>query len=208
MISVLLVDDEPLMRSGLTLILESAEDIRVVAEADNGQQALAAINDHQPDVILLDVRMPVMDGLSALAHIQQFENPPAVVMLTATETDATILASLHGGAMGFLLKSTPPPALIAAVHSAAAGQPVLSQKVVGNLLDLHTSRPDLRFEALRARERDIARLISAGLTNDQICGTLFLSLSTVKTHISRMMDKLECTNRVHIAVAAIDAGRH
>lgn len=207
MISVLIVDDEPLLRAGITLIIESDPNIRVKAEAEHGREALEQLSKLHIDVVLLDIRMPVMDGLETLKAINAQTSPPAVVMLTATETDESIVTSLSLGALGFLLKTTPPAALIASIHSAASSQPVLSHEVISNLLELHHVPYPAAVESLSPRELDITRLIAQGLTNEEICQELFLSLSTVKTHVGRIMNKLKVGNRVQIAVTYVDATR-
>ncbi|BAU96836.1 LuxR family transcriptional regulator [Corynebacterium suranareeae] len=207
MISVLIVDDEPLMRAGITLIVESDPTIKVTAEAENGREALEQLTIHNIDVVLLDIRMPVMDGLETLKTISEEVSPPAVIMLTATETDESIVTSLSLGALGFLLKTTPPAALISSIHSAATSQPVLSQEVISNLLELHHVPQPTALDSLSPREHDITRLIARGLTNEEICHQLFLSLSTVKTHIGRIMNKLKVSNRVQIAVTYVNSTR-
>lgn len=216
---VIVVDDEELMRSGLRLILDGARDIEVVGEASNGRDAIPLIQRQQPDVVLMDIRMPVMDGIRAVKTLhsaQPADRRTPVIMLTAFDTDEFILSALRAGAIGFLLKTTNPEALVAAVRTAASGQQILSPQVVQRLVstdrelespqhraDVSVVAPGLRD--LSQRETEIAELVAAGLGNAEIAAELFISPTTVKTHIKHIMAKLDATNRIHIAIAVLES---
>lgn len=203
-IRVGIADDEDLMRHGLRMLLESCADLTFVGEASNGREALSLARNC--DVLLLDLRMPVMDGLEALQRIKNTAKAPEVLILTAFDSQSNVLAALQNGAIGFLLKTTPPRQLIAAVQAAYAGQSLLSPSVLADLLATAQPKPsDPRFETLSAREEEIAKLVATGLTNQEISAQLFLSMSTVKTHIARVMEKLDCTNRVQVAIKVLEA---
>lgn len=212
---VVLVDDEDLVRSGLRLLLSHAPDIEVVAEASNGRDAVATVLDSQPDVVLMDIRMPVMDGIAAVEKILSVHAVP-IIMLTAFDTDSFILRALRAGAAGFLLKSTPPESLMAAVRAAAAGQPLLSPGVVDKLVsmqgpaldDAHSHRTRTartRLSTLSSREREIAGLVAQGLNNQDIADQLVVSMATVKSHMQHILKKIGGTSRVHIAIMVLEA---
>ena len=210
---VVLVDDEELVRSGLRLLLSNAPDIEVVAEASNGRDAVATVLDAQPDVVLMDIRMPVMDGIEATAQLHSLAGARdiPVVMLTAFDTDEFILHALRAGAVGFLLKTTAPEALVASVRAAAQGQQQLSPKVLENLVGLAATPPQPEQEMIQPsglaelseRENEIAQLVAQGLSNAEIAEQLFISLTTVKTHMKHILAKIDGTNRVHIAIAVL-----
>jgi len=210
---VVLVDDEELVRSGLRLLLSNAPDIEVVAEASNGWDAVATVLDAQPDVVLMDIRMPVMDGIEATAQLHSLAGARdiPVVMLTAFDTDEFILHALRAGAVGFLLKTTAPEALVASVRAAAQGQQQLSPKVLENLVGLAATPPQPEQEMIQPsglaelseRENEIAQLVAQGLSNAEIAEQLFISLTTVKTHMKHILAKIDGTNRVHIAIAVL-----
>jgi DNA-binding NarL/FixJ family response regulator len=214
MISVLLVDDEALVRAGLRMLLETAEDLTVVGEADNGHAALQAVREHRPDVVLMDVRMPRLDGLAATAALLREAKPPAVVVLTTFDTDDAVFQALESGATGFLLKDTPPTELIRAVRLAAAGDSMLSPTVTRRLIERvavedrsYRRRTALeRLDVLTERERHVLVQIGLGHANGQIAANLHLSEATVKTHITHLFTKLAVTNRVQLAIAAFRAG--
>ncbi|MFB9776196.1 response regulator [Brevibacterium otitidis] len=207
MIRVAVVDDEPLVRSGLRLILSSAADIEVVAEAATGAEAVAGWADWQADVVLMDIRMPGLDGVTATAQITAEPAAPQILVLTAFDTDDYILDALAAGATGFLLKDTPPAELTAAVRSAAAGTRAVSPAVLTSLLEL-AGRSRARTDPLAGlseREREIAEAVADGLSNAEICQRLFLSLSTVKTYLGRIFDKLGVTSRVQLAILVLES---
>jgi DNA-binding NarL/FixJ family response regulator len=214
MITVLLVDDEALVRAGLRMILETTDDLAVVGEADDGRAALDAVARHRPDVVLMDVRMPGLDGLSATAAIRARTEPPSVVVLTTFDTDDAVFRALEVGATGFLLKDTPPDDLLRAVRLAASGDAMLSPGVTRRVIDRFTAedRSQRRretlagLEGLTEREREVLIQIGLGHANSEIAKRLHMSEATVKSHVSHIFDKLAVTNRVQIAIAAFRAG--
>ncbi len=214
MISVLLVDDEALVRAGLRMLLETADDLRVVGEAGDGRAALDAVRRDRPDVVLMDIRMPRMDGLVATAALRSAEHPPAVVVLTTFDTDEAVFRALESGATGFLLKDTPPTELLRAVRLAAAGDAMLSPTVTRRLIDRFTVEDRTRqrraaldrLDGLTEREREVLVEIGLGHTNGEIAAHLYMSEATVKTHVTHLFDKLSATNRVQLAIAAFRAG--
>lgn len=214
MIRVLVADDEALVRTGLRMILQSVDDIAVVAEAQTGAEAVAAAARHHPHVALIDVRMPHMDGVAALRHISQSPQPAKVVMLTTFDRDEYVYATLHAGAAGFLLKDTAPRDLIAAVRSVARGNAILSPSVTRRVLDAFTAGPTAanqhlaqqRLATLTEREKCVAEAVARGLSNVEIARALGMTQTTVKAHVSRSLTKLGLTNRVQIALLVRDAG--
>ncbi|MFF0093263.1 response regulator [Streptomyces canus] len=212
MIRVLIADDEALMRAGIRLILENAEDIEVVAEAGNGREAAAACRAQDIDVALLDIQMPTRDGIAAAEDIARLSPRTCVVMLTAFGEEASVTRALRAGASGFLLKDTGPAELIHAVQLAARGEPVLAPRITRQLLERHvrsgrdTEAALRRTEELTPAERDVLRLLGTGLSNAEIADQLYLSAGTVKAHISRILTRTGCANRVQAAVLAHDAG--
>lgn len=243
-IRVFLVDDEVLMRAGLRLILDGAENITVVGEAGNGHEALQQVQALQPDVVLMDIRMPGADGIEGCRGVRALEQPPQVLMLTAFDTDAFILDALESGAVGFLLKDTPPRQLVQAVQDAAAGTSSVSPSVLSRLIAVataHGRRPGVEapgagepgsaaapsalaalatpestttnapagpnpLDVLSDREREIADAVARGLTNTEIAEEMFLSITTVKTHVARIFTKLDVTNRVQVAIIVLEHG--
>ena len=221
MIRVLLVDDDPLVRSGLRLMLSGADDIEVVAEAADGGEALALVDEHAPDLVLMDIRMPGVDGLEATERLRARPGAPAVVMLTTFKDDEQVLGALRAGAAGFLLKHTPPAEIVAAVRRVKAGEPVLSPAVTEQLIARVTQgddgtgtgprRPEtaearIRLDRLGEREREVAVAVAQGRTNAEIAAELYMSVATVKAHVSHILTKLEHTNRVQIALTVHYAG--
>lgn len=212
-VSILLVDDEALVRSGLRLLLDGADGLNVVGEAANGVEALAAAERLDPDVILMDVRMPVMGGLEATTTLLQRQPEAKILILTTFDHDATVLESLRIGAVGFLLKDTEPADLIASVHQAARGRmplsPTITRRLVGaatrTLGDTRRQRAAAALSTLTDRERNIALAVAQGDTNAEIAERLFISLGTVKTHLAAVMMKLGATNRVQVALRCYEA---
>ncbi|MEV2191338.1 response regulator transcription factor [Streptomyces phaeochromogenes] len=212
MIRVLVADDEALMRVGIRLILENADDIEVVAEAGDGLEAAAACRTQDIDVALLDIQMPTRDGIAAAEDIARLSPRTCVVMLTAFGEEASVTRALRAGASGFLLKDTGPAELIRAVQLAAKGEPVLAPRITRQLLERHvrsgrdTEAALRRTGELTPAERDVLRLLGTGLSNAEISDQLYMSAGTVKAHISRILTRTGCANRVQAAVLAHDAG--
>ncbi|MFD9408060.1 response regulator [Streptomyces sp. NPDC059989] len=218
MIRVVVVDDEALVRSGFGLILGAADDIEVVATASGGD-ALDTVREHGPDVVLLDIRMPDVDGLTVLAQLRALPAPPVVAMLTTFDTDEYVLTALHSGAAGFLLKDTEPDQLPQLVRTLAAGGVVMSSKASRSLLRTHPAaglaavdEEAARVERLSDRERDVLVLLAEGLSNADIGIRLHLGTGTVKDHVSAILTKLRVAGRVQAALLAqraglLDAGR-
>jgi len=213
-IRVLVVDDDALVRSGLVLILGGAPDIEVVGQAVNGRDGISAAREHRPDVVLMDIRMPLLDGLEATEQIGAWADPPKVIVLTTFDADDYVARALGAGASGFLLKDTPPAGIIDAIRKVADGDPMLSPSVTTMLIAQLTagSAPDRtraargRLERLTQREHEVAVAVGDGLSNAEIAARLYLSVPTVKAHIGRLFTKLEVTNRVQIAICVHDAG--
>jgi DNA-binding NarL/FixJ family response regulator len=213
-IRVLIVDDDALVRAGLVMILGGASDIAVVAEASDGRDGIRAAREHRPDVVLMDIRMPQLDGLQATETIGSWSDPPKVIVLTTFDSDDYVAAALGAGASGFLLKDTAPAAIIDAIRKVSDGDPILSPSVTATLIARLTTgaRPDRvraaqeRLAGLTDRERDVAVAVGSGLSNAEIAARLYLSVPTVKAHISHLFTKLEVTNRVQVAICVHDAG--
>jgi DNA-binding NarL/FixJ family response regulator len=212
-IRVLLVDDEQLVRSGLRMILQSSSDIEVVAEAADGAQAVEQVRLHRPDVVLMDIRMPTMDGLAATRQVTALPGPPKVIVLTTFELDEYVHTALQHGAVGFLLKDTPPRDLLQAVRTVAAGNAMLSPTVTRRLLAEFATRGGAQavaarkqLDVLTGREREVVVAVAQGLSNAEIGKRLFMSEATVKAHVSRVLAKLGMSNRVQAAILAHDAG--
>jgi DNA-binding NarL/FixJ family response regulator len=211
-IRVVVADDEPLVRAGLRMVLRPATDIEVVAEAGDGREALDTIAVHRPDVALIDVRMPGMDGLAVLRELKHRNLAVAAVMLTTFDLDDYIHTALAEGAVGFLLKDTPPRKLAEAVRAAAAGEAMLSPSVTRRLVDAYVRQPPAaaraashRLSTLTARERNVAAELAQGRSNAQIARALAITETSVKAHVSRILTKLGLENRVQIALLVRDA---
>jgi DNA-binding NarL/FixJ family response regulator len=213
-IRVLIADDDALVRSALAMMLAGTEDIRVVAEVADGSEVASAVDAFQPDVVLMDIRMPRMDGLAATELVRAREDAPQVIVLTTFDADDLVLRALRAGASGFLLKDTPPRDILNAVRLVAAGEAMLSPAVTRRLLAHFTEGgPDARravscglLERLTDREREVAVAVAQGKSNAEIAADLYMSVATVKAHVSRLLTKLELNNRVQIALLAHDAG--
>jgi DNA-binding NarL/FixJ family response regulator len=213
MIRIVLVDDEQLVRSGLRMILESAGDIEIVGEAADGGGAVEQVRRHRPDAVLMDIRMPAMDGLTATRENTALPDPPRIIKLTTFELDEYVHAALEHGAVGFLLKDTPPRDLIQAVHTVAEGNAMLAPTVTRRLIAEFAARSSAqavaarkRLEALTEREREVVVAVAQGLSNAEIGKRLFMSEATVKAHVSRVLAKLGMANRVQAAILVHDAG--
>lgn len=216
-IRVVIVDDDALVRGGLSMLLGGAAGIEVVGEAADGSEVLAAIDRHRPDVLLLDLRMPKVDGIAALGLLRRQPQPPAVVVLTTFDTDDHLLQALRSGAAGFLVKDTPPADIVRAIELVAAGESMLSPTVTRKLIDRLASDDDgadARHRAAREqlseltdRDREIALAVAEGKANAAIAAELHLSVATVKSHVSAVLSKLALDNRVQIALLVQDARR-
>jgi DNA-binding NarL/FixJ family response regulator len=214
MTRLLIVDDEALVRAGLKMILESDDELEVVAEAGDGADAAAMVKEHRPDVVLMDIRMPRLDGLAATREVQALPDPPKIVVLTTFDLDDYVFRALQAGASGFLLKDTPPRELVQAIKVVAAGDAMLSPAVTRRLIghfagDLRADRKrsaQERISKLTEREREVLVEVGRGLQNADIGRKLFMSEATVKAHVSRALVKLDATNRVQVAILAYEAG--
>ena len=213
-IRILLVDDDPLVRSGLALILGGTPDLDVVGQAGDGSEAIRMLPELSPDVVLMDIRMPVLDGVEATRFLKARKSCPRILVLTTFGADEHVVAALSAGADGFLLKDTPPADIVEAVRRVAAGEPTVSPAVLSTMIGrIRDGEPDddarvaiERLAQLTEREREIACAVGRGLSNAEIAAELFLSVPTVKAHIGRIFTKLGVENRVQIAIVVHDAG--
>jgi DNA-binding NarL/FixJ family response regulator len=214
-IRVLLVDDQALVRTGFRMILDETPDLTVVGEAADGAEALALARSTRPDVVLMDVRMPGMDGIQTTRHLRDGAgpgDPPRVIILTTFDLDEYVFAGLQAGASGFLLKDTLAADLLAAVRVVAAGQAVAAPTVTRRLIEHFVKagpahrRDDARLEVLTLREREVLTLIARGLSNREIAETLVLSEGTVKTHINRILAKLGLRDRIQAVILGYQTG--
>ncbi len=212
-IRVLIVDDDPLVRSALNLMLGGQPDLAVVAEAGDGREGLTAVREHSPDVVLMDIRMPHLDGLEATRILHQQPNPPRVIALTTFDADEYVVAAVAAGADGFLVKDTQPAEIVAAIRRVVAGDPMLSPTATASLIRQvrsessdRQSEAKERLERLTERDLEVATAVGRGLSNAEVAAALYLSLPTVKAHVSRVFEKLGATNRVQIAICVHDAG--
>lgn len=213
-IRVVIADDQTLVRAGFRVLLESTPDITVVGEAANGEEAVALARDEQPDVMLMDIRMPVLDGLAATRQIAGTPETAGVrvLVLTTFDLDEYVYEALRAGASGFLLKDTDPPDLLEAVRIVARGDALLAPSITRRLIAEFARRPQpthatpLALEVLTEREREVLALVARGLNNDEIAETLVVSPATAKTHVSRVMGKLDARDRAQLVVAAYESG--
>jgi DNA-binding NarL/FixJ family response regulator len=212
-ISVLLVDDQPLLRLGFRMVLDAHEGLHVVGEAADGEAAVRAASELLPDVIVMDVRMPGMDGITATAQITAAQPGSKILILTTFDLDEYAFAGLRAGASGFLLKDVPPDELIAAIRTVASGDAVVAPRVTRRLLDtfanllpttLAGTEPDQRLTALTDRERDVLGAMALGKSNLEIAASLHLSEATVKSHVSRILGKLGLRDRVQAVIFAYE----
>ncbi|HEY2982553.1 MAG TPA: response regulator transcription factor [Jatrophihabitantaceae bacterium] len=209
---VLIADDDDLMRAGLRAVLSSDDTIDVVAEAADGREAVRLAGALQPDVVLMDVRMPGMDGIAATREIAAVQPLSRVLILTTFEDDDYVFGALRAGASGFLLKRTRPEQLIAAVHTIAAGESLLSPSVTRTVIRqmAHSPQPDVaanrRLRELTPREREVLELVARGLSNAEIAAKLVVEGSTVKTHMKRILAKLELRDRVQAVILSYETG--
>jgi DNA-binding NarL/FixJ family response regulator len=212
MIRVVVADDQALVRGGFRLILQTQPDIEVVGEAADGREAVASARELRPDVILMDIRMPGMDGLEATRRLMTTQNPPRVLMLTTFDLDEYVYDALRAGASGFLLKDVRPEQLADAVRAVAAGDTLLAPAITRRLVEQYLRRPPpgartpLGLGELTDRELDVLRLVARGRSNQQIADTLFLGESTVKTHLTHLFAKLGLRDRAQAVVLAYESG--
>ena len=212
-VRVLVVDDDALVRAGLSMILSAAADIAVVGEATDGAEVPAAVARHRPDVVLMDIRMPRVDGLAATETMRARDGAPEVIVLTTFDVDEYVLRALRAGASGFLLKDTPPAEILRAVRRVAQGEAMLSPTVTRQLI-AHVAAPAPpsrtraaeRLDQLSDREREVALALGRGCSNAEIAADLYMSVATVKAHVSRLLTKLDLNNRVQVALLVHDAG--
>ncbi|MDF6103418.1 response regulator [Gordonia hongkongensis] len=210
---IMIVDDDPLVRSGLRLLLGGDAGLDIVAEAGNGQEALDTHATAPVDLVLMDLRKPVLDGIAATGRFKALASPPAIIVLTTFDADDYVVRALAMGADGFLLKDTPPDDIVAAIHQVLDGRPALSPSVTAALIKQvvtsgghRTSSAVERVDRLTARERDVAVELARGASNAEIAERLYMSLATVKAHISHIFTKLDAGNRVQVAILMHDAG--
>jgi DNA-binding NarL/FixJ family response regulator len=213
-IRVLLVDDDALVRSGLRMMLTGAQSVEVVGEAEDGREVLSAIDRHRPDVVLMDIRMPRVDGIEATRLLRAQPSPPEVIVLTTFDADELVLRALQAGAAGFLLKDTPPAEIVRAIEHVHAGEGMLSPTVTKRLIALVAGDGGAaerqraareKLDTLSAREREVADLVGRGCANAEIAAALHMSVATVKAHVSRLLVKLEVENRVQVALLVQNA---
>jgi DNA-binding NarL/FixJ family response regulator len=211
MISVVVADDQALVRGGFRMILDAQEDLEVVGEAEDGERAVAAVRELQPDVVLMDVRMPVLDGIEATRRIVAESLPSRVLVLTTFDQDDIVYEAMRAGASGFLLKTVPPAKLADAVRTVAGGEALLAPSITRRLVEAFVRRPPPGqglddFDELTERELEVLRLIARGLSNGEIAAELFVSEATVKTHVNRVFSKLDLRDRVQAVVRAYESG--
>ncbi|GGT97784.1 DNA-binding response regulator [Actinomadura citrea] len=206
------MDDDALVRAGLSMMLDGTGGITVAGEAADGDEVPAAADAHAPDVVLMDLRMPRVDGITATRRLRERPNPPEVIVLTTFDSDENILHALRAGASGFLLKDTPPDQIVRAVRQVAAGDPILSPRITRRLMDRAAveagayQRARAALARLSPREHEVVLAIAHGRSNADIAAELFMSVATVKAHVSSVLTKLDLDNRTQIALLAHDAG--
>ncbi|MEV6306657.1 response regulator transcription factor [Actinoplanes sp. NPDC051861] len=211
-VRVLIVDDDPLVRAGLSMILSGDSEVDVVGQATDGAEVPAAVAEYRPDVVLMDIRMPGVDGLAATEALRGRPGAPEVLVLTTFDADEFVLRALRAGASGFLLKDTPPGQIKQAVLRVARGEATLSPSVTRQLIAHVASGPPDRSQAgeqlnrLSTREREVALAVARGRSNAEISVELYMSVATVKAHVSRVLTKLDLNNRVQVALLVHDAG--
>jgi DNA-binding NarL/FixJ family response regulator len=210
-IGVVVADDQALVRGGFQLILDAQEDIEVVGQAENGREAVSLVRQLRPDVVLMDVRMPVLDGIAATRHIVGEGMPTKVLVLTTFDNDEIVYDAMHAGASGFLLKSAPPARLVEGIRIVAAGDALLAPTITRRLVEEFVRRPrpgsDLpELAELTDREREVLVLIAHGLSNAEIAARFVVSEATVKTHVNRVFQKLAVRDRVQAVVLAYESG--
>jgi len=209
---VVIVDDDALVRAGLAMMLDGADGIIVVGEADDGDQASAVVDAHGPDVVLMDLRMPRVNGITATRRLRGRPNPPEVIVLTTFDSDENVLRALRAGASGFLLKDSEPHRIAEAIRQVAAGEAILSPKITRRLMDRAATeagayeRARAALATLTPRERDVVLAVAQGRSNAEIAADLYLSVPTIKAHLTRVLTKLGLGNRTQVALLVHDAG--
>ena len=213
MIKVLLADDQSLVRSGFRMLIDSADDMEAVGEVDNGRDAVAAVKSKQVDVVLMDIRMPIMDGTEATRQITQLGGDTKVLVLTTFDLDEYVFAALRNGASGFLLKDALPDELLGAIRSVAEGDAVVAPSATKRLLAQFApmlptgpAQPDTRLDALTEREREVLEEVARGANNTEISQRLYMAEGTVKTHVGRLLSKLGARDRVGLVLIAHECG--
>jgi len=211
-VRVVLVDDQALFRAGIRMLIDSQADLEVVGEASDGRDGVAVVRATRPDVVLMDIRMPVLDGLQATAELLGDENPPRVVMLTTFDLDELVVDALRAGASGFLLKDALPADLVAAIRIVAAGEALLAPTITRRLITHFAGRaepasePAASLTGVTDREREVLTLVGRGLSNVEIATHLRLSLATAKTHVGRLLAKLQARDRAQLVIVAYETG--
>lgn len=211
MIKVLLVDDQEILTQGLKMLLGTQEDIEVIGQCANGQLAVAVAREAKPDVVLMDIQMPVMNGIEALKIMKDTQTNMKVIMLTTFHDDDYISDALHNGAAGYLLKDTKPMEIAEAIRTVYRGDALISPQVATKLIELFNKQSvavekSEAFESLTERERDIVRLVGQGMNNKEISGALFISEGTVKNHLTKILEKLCLRDRTQVAIYALNNG--
>ncbi len=212
MIHVVLADDQAVVRGGLRMILESEQDIEVTGEADDGRQALDLVRDLDPDIVLMDIRMPILDGIAATRRLVSAGSRTRVLVLTTYDLDENVYDALKAGAAGFLLKTDSPARLVHGVRVVASGESLLAPDLTRRLIDRFVTglRPNTaapaELEELSPREREVLKLVASGMSNAEIAASLFVSEGTVKTHVARILAKLNLRDRVQVVVYAYERG--
>ena len=212
MIRVVIADDQALVRGGFHVLVDSADDLTVVGEAADGAEAVAMVNQERPDVVLMDIRMPTMDGLEATRHIGASTLETRVLVLTTFDLDEYVFAALKAGASGFLLKDTPPAALLAGIRTVAGGEALLSPSITRQLIQEYVNRPDspalppTELEGLTDRELEVLALVARGWSNVEVAERLFITPATTKSHVSRLLMKLGARDRAQLIVMAYEVG--
>jgi DNA-binding NarL/FixJ family response regulator len=210
-VRVLIVDDDALVRAGLVMMLDGAQDIAVVGQAADGDEVPDAVATHAPDVVLMDLRMPRVGGITATGRLRRRPSPPEVIVLTTFDTDENVLRALRAGASGFLLKDSPPARIAEAIRQVADGEPILSPAITRRLMDRAAvqagsyERARAALARLSPREHDVAVAVAQGQANAEIGAALHMSVATVKAHISHILTKLDLANRTQIALLGHDA---